>query len=165
MSAPSIRLATESDLTIINDIYNHYVLRSTCTYQEVPETIERRRQWFSEHREKHPVTVAMLDGRVVGWGALSPFHSRSAFRHTIESSVYVHHEFHRKGIGAALLKDLIERAKTIGHHTIIAAIDSEQQPSLILHQRFGFERVAHMKELGYKFGRWLDVIDMQLLLR
>lgn len=160
----SIRLAAEHDLEVINAIYNHYVANSTSTYQEQPDTLEARQQWLAHHGVRHPVIVAELDDEVVGWGSLSPFHSRSAFRKTVESSVYVHHEFHRRGIGAALLSDLIDRARSAGHHTIIAAIDSQQAPSLALHERFGFTRVAHMKEVGFKFGKWLDVIDLQLML-
>lgn len=160
----TVRPATELDLAAINFIYNHYVANSTSTYQEQPDTLEARQQWLAHHGVRHPVIVAELDDEVVGWGSLSPFHSRSAFRKTVESSVYVHHEFHRRGIGAALLSDLIDRARSAGHHTIIAAVDSQQAPSLALHERFGFTRVAHMKEVGFKFGKWLDVIDLQLML-
>src|ERR1017187_5469353 len=114
--AATLRPATASDLAAINDIYNHYVLHSTCTYQEVPEPIKGRRQWFSQHRDRHPVIIAEADGRVVGWGSLSPYHARSAFRHTVENSIYVHPQQHRRGIGARLLQDLIVRARTLGHH-------------------------------------------------
>src|SRR2546421_1300417 len=164
MQSTMIRLAAPADLVAINDIYNHYVLHSTCTYQEEPETMEQRHKWFDAHGERHPVTVAVMDDRIVGWGSLSPFHARSAYRNTVENSVYVHHEMHRRGIGSMILQDLIERARVIGHHTIIAGIDGEQTASLALHARFGFEKVAHLKQLGFKFGRWLDVIYMQLML-
>jgi L-amino acid N-acyltransferase YncA len=160
----TIRAAATTDLPAINDIYNHYVLHSTCTYQEEPEPIESRRKWFEAHGERHPVTVALLDDRIVGWGSLSPFHARSAYRETVENSVYVHHQMHRRGIGSLILQDLIERARAIGHHTIIAGIDGEQAASLAIHARFGFEKVAHLKEVGLKFGRRLDVIYMQLML-
>src|SRR5580698_2909726 len=110
-----IRVATESDLVAINDIYNYYVPRSTCTYQEQPETMESRRRWFDNHGEKHPVTVAVANGQVIGWGSLSPFRERSAYRYTVENSVYIHHEHHRRGIGALLLEDLIVRSRSLGH--------------------------------------------------
>src|SRR5271165_5534433 len=114
MSAQAIiRSATESDLVAINDIYNHYVLHSTCTYQEEPEPLEGRRQWFAHHGPRHPVIVAEEQGRVVGWGSLSAFHPRSAYRNTVENSVYVHHEQHRRGLGSRLLKDLIDRARAL----------------------------------------------------
>ncbi|HTW94069.1 MAG TPA: GNAT family N-acetyltransferase, partial [Tepidisphaeraceae bacterium] len=105
---PSIRLAAACDLAAINDIYNYYVLHSTCTYQEEPDPLESRRQWFAHHGPDYPVTVATLDDRVVGWGSLSPYHPRSAYRFTVENSVYVHNEFHRRGIGSAILADLID---------------------------------------------------------
>lgn len=159
-----IRLATESDLTAINDIYNHYVLHSTCTYQEEPEPIENRQKWFSHHGEKHPVVVAVADGHVIGWGSLSPFHPRTAYRHTVENSIYIHHQYHRHGIGSLLLDELISRSRSLGHRVIIAGIDGEQTASVALHAKYYFEKVGHLKRVGYKFGRWLDVIYMQLSL-
>lgn len=94
-----IRLAQQEDLAAINEIYNYYVLHSTCTYQETPETIESRREWFERHGGQHPITVAEVDGRIVGWGSLSAYHARSAYRNTVENSVYVHHEFHQRDRG------------------------------------------------------------------
>ena len=159
-----IRPATGDDLAAINAIYNHYVLHSTCTYQEEPSTPEERAAWFAAHGPRHPVTVAEVAGDVVGWGSLSRFHLRSAYRFTVENSVYVRHDLHRRGIGRALLADLIVRARDLGHHTIVAAIDAGQAGSVALHRACGFEAVAHLKEVGYKFGRWLDVVYMQRML-
>jgi L-amino acid N-acyltransferase YncA len=164
MDGLSIRPATRADLGAINDIYNHFVAASTCTYQEEPSTMQEREQWFATHGAEHPITVAEVGGAVVGWGSLSRFHARSAYRRTVENSVYVAHDRQRQGIGSALLRDLIERAKSIGHHTIIAGIDTEQSPSVALHLRFGFEQVAHLKQVGFKFGRWLDVVYLQKML-
>ncbi|HEV2327604.1 MAG TPA: GNAT family N-acetyltransferase [Verrucomicrobiae bacterium] len=158
----TVRMATESDLGAINDIYNHYVLHSTCTYQEQPETMDDRRQWFRRHGEKHPVTVALEDRQVVGWGSLSPFHARSAYRHTVENSIYVHHEHLHRGIGSLLLEDLIERCRHLGHRVIIAGIDGEQTASVGMHAKFHFEKVGYLNRVGFKFGRWLDVIYMEL---
>lgn len=160
----TIRPAVESDLSAINDIYNHYVLHSTCTYQEEPEPPEGRRQWFIQHDAKHPATVADMNGQVVGWGSLSSYHSRCAYRNTVENSVYVHHEHHRRGIGSALLEDLIIRARALGCHAIIGAIDGEQTASVALHAKFHFQKVGHFRQVGFKFGRWLDVIYMELIL-
>src|SRR5258708_6948614 len=120
--AISIRPASESDLVAINDIYNHYVEHSTCTYQEEPEPLDGRRKWFIHHGEKHPVIVAVAGGQVAGWGSLSAFHARSAYRPPVENSVYVHHQQHRRGIGSLLLQELIVRARNLGHHAIIAGI-------------------------------------------
>jgi phosphinothricin acetyltransferase len=162
--AVTIRPAIESDLVAINSIYNHYVLQSTCTYQEEPESLDGRRRWFDHHGDKHPVIVAEADAQVVGWGSLSAYHARSAYRRTVENSVYVHHEHHRRGIGSLLLQELIIRARSVGHHAIIAGIDGEQTASVALHARFRFEKVGHFKQVGFKFGRWLDVIYMELVL-
>lgn len=161
-SSYTVRTATEADLAAINDIYNHYVLHSTCTYQEEPEPIEGRRRWFDHHGDTHPVIVATEGTDVVGWGSLSAYHARSAYRHTVENSVYVHHQRHRKGIGSLLLEELIVRSRKLGHRAIIAGIDGEQTASVALHARFHFERVGHLKQVGFKFGRWLDVIYMEL---
>jgi phosphinothricin acetyltransferase len=164
MDEPIIRLARDEDLASINAIYNHYVPTSTCTYQTEPETAEARSAWFASHGERYPVTVAEFEGEVVGWASISRFHARAAYSRTIENSVYVHPEYQRRGIGAALLADLIERARTLGYHTIIALIDGEQSASVALHARFGFERVGQLKEVGFKFERSLDVVYMQLML-
>jgi phosphinothricin acetyltransferase len=167
MPPPTIRLATESDLRAIEDIYNYYIPHSTCTYQEEVAPFATRVEWFKHHGPRHPITVAELDGpggTIVGWGSLSDFRDRSAYRFTCEDSVYVHHEHHGRGIGSALLADLIERARALQYHTIIAGADSEQTTSIALHRKFGFEPVAHLKQVGYKFERWLDVVFLQLML-
>jgi len=160
-----IRPATESDLPAINDIYNYYVPRSTCTYQEVPDTMDDRRQWFGYHGKKHPVTVALEKDIVVGWASISSFRERSAYRFTVENSVYVHHEHHRRGIGTFLLDDLIKRSRRLGHRVIIAGIDGEQAASIAMHEKFNFEKAAHLHRVGFKFGRWLDVVYMELDLK
>ena len=159
-----VRPAARPDLAAVNDIYNHYVLHSTCTYQEEPDTIAARRQWLDHHTGKHPVIVAELNDEVVGWASLSPYHPRSAYRRTVENSVYVDHQHHRRGIGSLLLQDLIVRARALGHRAIIAGIDSDQPGSIALHERFQFRKVGHLSQVGFKFGRWLDVIYMELLL-
>src|SRR5579864_2194634 len=150
-----IRLATRADLPAINAIYNHYVLHSAATYQEEQSTDAEREVWFAGHGPLHPVTVAEEGGAVIGWASLSPFHARSAYRRTVENSVYVSHDRQGQGVGSALLADSIERARALGHHTIVAGIDSGQSASIALHRKFGFEQTAHLKEVGYKLGRWL----------
>ena len=157
-----IRLACAVDLGAINSIYNHYVLHSTCTYQEEVETEEGRREWFGKHDAKHPVTVAVDEaGIVVGWGALNAFHGRSAYRFTVENSVYVRQDMHRRGIGRLLLADLMERARGLGHRVIVALISADQEGSVRLHAGMGFAEVGRLREVGFKYGRWLDVVYMQ----
>jgi phosphinothricin acetyltransferase len=160
----TIRNATAADLGAINAIYNHYVEHSTCTYQDVRDTMEDRRQWFAHHGDAHPVIVAELAGEVVGWGALSKFRERSAYGLTVEDSVYVRHDMHRRGIGRALLEELIRRARSAGHHCIVAGISAEQTASIALHAKYGFVEVARLREVGFKFNQWLDVVYMELML-
>ncbi len=161
MQKPVIRLARAADMGVVNDIYNHYVLDSTCTFQETPEPLSGRHEWLARHGAAHPVTIAELDGQVVGWGALSAYHNRSAWRFTVENSVYVDHRLHHRGIGSAILADLLERAQALGHHAVIAVIAAEQAASIGLHARFGFTEVGRFHEVGRKFGRWLDVVYME----
>ena len=164
MGSLNIRAARAEDLGAINAIYNYFVLNSTCTYQTEPETEASRAQWFVNHGEKHPITVGEVDGEVVAWGSLSRFHARAAYGRTVENSVYVHPEFHRRGYGRLILADLIERARGLGHHAIIAGIDAEQRASVALHAGAGFVEVGLLREVGFKFGRWLHVIYMELVL-
>jgi L-amino acid N-acyltransferase YncA len=140
------------------------VLHSTCTYQEEPEPCDGRRLWFSRHGDKHPILVAEWDGQVLGWASLSAYHPRSTFRRIVENSVYADYQFHRHGIGSLLLKDLIARARSLGRRVIVAGIDGEQTASVALHNRLQFQKVGHVKQVGFKFGRWLDVIYMELIL-
>jgi len=156
-----LRLAMRSDLGTINAIYNHSVLYSTATYQTEPSTDAERAAWFAAHGPQHPVIVAELDGRVVGWGSLSPFHARAAFARTVEESVYIHQDFHRRGIGKAILVELLKRAKDLGHHRVIAAISGDQEPSMALHESMGFTERGRLTEVGFKFGRWLDLVYLE----
>lgn len=160
-----IRLATHADLDAINAIYNYYVLNSTCTYQTDPSTAAERLDWFDAHGPRHPVTVAVRANEVVGWASLSKFHARAAYSNTVENSIYIRYDVQRCGIGKALLADCIERAKTIGHHTIIAGISADQIASVKLHEKLGFVNTALLREVGHKFDQWLDVVYMQLMLQ
>ena len=161
----AIRRATAADVCAIDDIYNHYVRTSTCTYQIEVEPLAERQAWFAEHDPaRHPVTVAEHEGEIVGWAALSPFRSREGYRRTVEDSVYVRHDRQGRGIGRALLADLVRRARALGHHTVIAGIDAEQRGSVVLHERQGFVHAGRCREVGFKFDRWLDLVFLELLL-
>lgn len=165
---PSIRLATVDDLPAINDIYNHYVRTSTTTYQEIESSPEERLEWFTSREPRHVVTVAETDRdgmkTIVGWASLNIFRARSAYRFSTENSVYVHKDHFRKGIGSVLLADSIVRAREGGFRTIIAGIDADQTASIAIHAKHGFAECGRMKQVGYKFDRWLDVVFMQLML-
>jgi phosphinothricin acetyltransferase len=159
-----IRPATEADLGAVRDIYNHSVATSTCTFQVEPDTAADRLAWFRDRSPAHPVTVAELDGEVIGWAALSPWKSRAAYARSAEASVYVRSDRHRRGVGRALLADLIGRARAAGLHTVIGATCTEHPGSLALQAALGFERVGVLREVGTKFGRLLDVALTQLFL-
>ena len=159
-----IRLASSADLTRINDIYNYYVKNATCTFQIDEETIASRIKWFENRNGKYPVTVAVDKNKVLGWGAISRFKERAAYAPTGEISVYVDHRAHHQGIGEKLLVDLLERAKALGFHTLMSIISADQAPSIKLHEKYGFKVVADLKEVGYKFGKRLDVIYMQYMI-
>lgn len=160
-----IRPAHVDDAPALLEIYNHYVLHSTCTYQETPDALHERREWIAGRDALHPATVALLDDRIVGFGALNVFRGRSAYRRTCENSVYVAHDQQRLGIGSAVLADLLARAEALGYHTVIAGIDAVQSGSVALHRKHGFVEVGRMREVGFKFGRYLDVLFMQRMLR
>jgi len=164
VSGCSIRLAVRDDAEAINGIQNHYVVHSTATFLTEPLTVEQRLAWLDNRLPAHPVTVAQVGGSVVGWGALENFRSRPAYRHTAEFSIYVHHEWHRRGIGRAILADLLTRARALGHHALVGGCCSESTAIIALLEASGFSRVAHFREIGRKFDRWLDVIFLQRLL-
>jgi phosphinothricin acetyltransferase len=164
MGEPSIRAAAVDDLPAIDTIYDHYVANATCTWQYEPSPPLERRAWLDAHDDAHPVTVAVLDGEIVGFGSLSVYNKREGYRFTVENTVYVRHDRHRRGVGRALLADLIERARALGHHSIIASVSADQDASVALHRAAGFVEVGRMRELGVKFGKWLDCVYLQKLL-
>jgi L-amino acid N-acyltransferase YncA len=164
MPGISLRAATAHDLPAINAIYNHYVIHSTATYQEEPATAPEREAWYGAHGTEYPVIVAEMMGEVIGWGSLSRFHARAAYRPTVENSVYVRHDHLARGVGRLLLTDLIVRARELGYHSIIAGISADQEPSVRLHAKLGFTQVGLLREVGRKFDRWLDVMYMQKML-
>ena len=166
MTTPGIRVrpATFADLPAVRDIYNFYVRASTCTFQLEPDTEAERLAWFQARSDKHPATVAEADGEIVGWGSLSAWKDRAAYDRTVEASVYVRADRHRRGVGRAILEDLVERARALGHHVIIGGACTEHPGSIALQEAVGFVPVACFREVGYKFGRWLDVAYLQRVL-
>jgi phosphinothricin acetyltransferase len=157
----TIRPLAFTDLDRVNAIYNHWVMHSTCTYQLEPDDRAAREHWFASHGARHALRAAVVDGEVVGWGALSPYRSRGGYARTVEDSLYLDPAWLRRGIGSALLTELIACGETLGHHAMIAAIDSGQEGSLRMHAAQGFVEVGRMPEVGFKFGQWLDVVYLQ----
>jgi L-amino acid N-acyltransferase len=164
MEPPRPRLATVADGEAINAIYNHYVRTSAATFQIEDETREERAEELRSRSPNQPLTVLELGGEIVGWGALSPFRSRCAYRDTVELTAYVQHDTHRRGYGRMIVQDLIERARSLGYHTILAASCEESVGMMRLLQSLGFAEAGRLRAVGSKFGRRLDVIYLQLLL-
>ena len=164
MANVTIRMATRGDLQAINDIYNHYVATSPCTFHTEPVPIEERQAWFEKRTDRHPVIVAVNEGMVIGWASMSPYRERPAYNNTVENSVYVHHEHHGKGVGRLLMTSLIELGIDRGYHTILAGATSSETASIRLHESLGFVKVAHLREVGFKFNRWHDVVFLQRML-
>lgn len=158
-----IRPATLLDLAAILDIYNQAVLTTTATYDYDPRPMAIQETWFHDHeREGYPIFVATdPHGSVMGWGSLSSFHPRIGYQFTVENSLYVAESHQRQGVGRRLLARLINAAEELGFHAILAGIDADNQASLLLHAKFGFETVGHLKQVGYKFDRWLDLVYKQ----
>ncbi|RVW02897.1 GNAT family N-acetyltransferase [Rhodococcus xishaensis] len=160
-----IRDALISDLPEILEIHNEAVANSTAIWDETPTDIDERRQWFHDrHANGFPILVADIDGRVAGYATYGVWRPKSGYRYTVENSVYVHVDYHRRGVATALMTALIERARAGGLHVIVASIESSNTTSIALHERFGFRTVAQMPEVGQKFGRWMDMTFMQLIL-
>ncbi|MCE7982812.1 MAG: N-acetyltransferase family protein [Caldilinea sp. CFX5] len=161
----AIRAATEQDLPAILTIYNDAILTTTAVYDYDPHTLAMRQTWYeAKVAAGLPVFVADDAGAVVGFSALGPFRAWAAYKYTVENSIYVAAARRGQGIGKLLLPPLIEAARRMEMHAIIAGIDATNVASYRLHQNFGFVEVAHFREVGYKFGRWLDLKFLELLL-
>ena len=159
----SVRAATEKDLTAILEIYNESVIHSTATFDTEPRTPEKQRAWFFAHKKNHPVLVAEENGVVIGWASFSPWSDRCAYDTTVEVSVYIQKEFRDKGLGNTLLRTLVEAGRSLEIHTVLSRISEGNDASIHLHEKYGFKTIGVMKEVGFKFGRFLDVHMMQLL--
>lgn len=161
-----IRSATYHDLEAILEIYNHIIVHTTSVYQYKPQTLDMRKLWFEEKmKAKLPVFAAEHEGRVVGFSSLGPFRNWPAYKYTLENSIYVTENSRGQGIGKLLMQPLIDAAIAMDLHTIVAGIDAANEDSIRFHKNFGFTEVAHFKQVGYKFGRWLDLKFMQLILQ
>ena len=159
-----LQLATVDDAPALQRIYNHEVETSTVTFDLVPRTLEEQRVWITDRDGAHGIVVAELDGDVVGYASLSPFRPKAAYRTTVENSVYVDEQARGKGVGRALLDEVLALAEARGFHTVIAHIVGGHDASIALHHACGFRVVGTEREVGRKFGRWLDVVVMQRML-
>jgi phosphinothricin acetyltransferase len=160
-----IRNAEHRDLPIILEIMNEAILNTTAIYDYKSRSMAFVEAWFAKKlADNLPVIVFELEGKAVGYGTFGEFRAWEAYKFSIEHSIYVHVDHQGKGIGKTLLTALIEAAKTSGYHTMIGGIDASNQKSCEFHAQFGFVEAGRIKDAGYKFDRWLDLVFMQLML-
>lgn len=161
-----VRDARDDDLEGVTAIYNDAVLNTTAIWNEVAVDLSNRRAWLADReRAGYPVLVAVDEGgSVLGYASFGDWRAFDGYRHTVEHSVYVRSDVRGGGIGKALMAELIARARAIGKHVMVAGIEAENRSSIALHERFGFEQVGLLPQVGMKFGRWLDLAFLQLVL-
>lgn len=165
MSDHQIRDAETADLEAITDIHNDAVLNTTAIWNEEAVTVEDRAAWLSDRQQKgYPVIVAVDESGVLGYATFGDWRPHSGYRHTVEHSVYVRDGQRGRGIGKALMIELIHRARRLGKHVMVAAIESSNTGSIIMHKRLDFMQVGRMPQVGTKFDRWLDLTFLQLVL-
>ena len=159
--------ANDDDITAIAGIYAHHVLHGRASFEtEAPAVSEMRRRLDTLQEAGFPVLVAELDGTLVGYAYASPYHTRFAYRYTVENSIYVDHNLPRRGIGRALLTALLDQLRAADFQQVMAVIgDSNNAGSIELHRALGFRRVGTATDIGFKFGEYLDVVYMQLALQ
>jgi L-amino acid N-acyltransferase YncA len=162
----SIRRATREDVPAILEIYNDAVLHTTASAEYEPRALDVEYEWFDEHaRDGYPIFVAVNPaGDVVGWSSLSRYKERYGYRFSVESSIYIHPQWRGQGVGKLLMPPLIDAARELGMHALIAGVTADNAVSLKLHEQFGFERVAQFREVMFKFDKWLDVIYLERLI-
>jgi len=160
-----LRDAVAADAAGILPVYNHAALNTTAIWNEGASDLAGREAWLRARQGGgFPVLVAEIDGAVAGFGSFGAFRAFDGYRHTVEHSVYVHPDHHRQGIGRAVLVALIERAREAGKHAMIGAIEAGNRASITLHESLGFRQVGLLPQSGAKFGRWLDLALLQLIL-
>lgn len=160
-----IRTAAESDLPDLLDIYNYEVLNGTATFDLQPKSLDERKEWFFAHNVgNHPLLAAEMDGRVVGYASLSPYREKEAYAATVELSIYVDHRYRRRGVARRLMMEILAWARACADiHTVVSVITGGNDASIRLHQEFGFTDCGTLREVGEKFDRRLDIVNLQLM--
>lgn len=160
-----IRNAESRDLPYIRGIMNDAVLHSTAIYDYNERDDAYVQNWLEQMQQNNmPVIVCESDGSCIAYGCYAQFRPKDGYQFCVEHSIYVHKDFRGKGCGARLLEELMLIAKSQNIHTMIAGIDAENQFSIDFHKKYGFEQTGYLKEVGYKFGRWLDLVFMEKVL-
>lgn len=158
-----IRAAVDADLDGILEIHNSAIRDSLAIWSDVEVDRADRERWLAQHvADGHPVLVAEVDGNVAGYAAYSQWREKIGYRHTMEHSVYVAGEYQRRGIARALMVELIDAARAAGVHVMIGAIEAGNTASIALHEQLGFEEPVVIREVGTKYGKWLDLALMRL---
>ncbi|MBM7703764.1 GNAT family N-acetyltransferase [Metabacillus iocasae] len=158
-----IRQAKQDDLASLVDIYNQSVLQSTATFDLTPLSVEERKGWFATHQEpRFPLIVAEREEVVAGYASLSTYREKEAYKRTVELSIYVDEKQQGYGIGKQLMTAILEHAKQLNYHVVIAGITKGNDKSVKMHEQFGFTFCGEFKEVGYKFEQWQDVLFYQL---
>ena len=161
----NVRQATENDVPAMLEIYNDIILNTTAVWHSDPHTVEMRREWYTIKKEQgYPVFVAEENGKLTGFSTIGPFRPWAGYRFTVENSVYVAAGSRGQGIANLLMQPLIDAAKEMSLHAIVAGIEATNEASIALHNKFGFVEVAHFKEVGFKFNRWMDLKFLELIL-
>jgi L-amino acid N-acyltransferase YncA len=154
--------AEERHLSGVLEIYNQVIATTTAVYSEEPVTLESRVEWWRIRTAMHyPVLVALDDDEVLGFASFGDFRPWPCYRYTVEHSVHVRADARNRGIGTGLVKALFPQAAALGKHVMVGGIDADNAPSIHLHRKLGFEPVAHLREVGRKFDRWLDLVFVQ----
>ena len=158
-----IRPAAPEDLPAIQAIYAHHVVNGLASFEEQPPALDEIRRRHAEVQGRGlPWLVADFGGAVAGYGYCAPYRLRSAYRHALEDSVYVRPDMQGRGVGTAILRELIERCEALGYRQLVAVIgDSAHAASINLHANLGFLRVGTLRSVGFKLGRWVDSVLMQ----
>ncbi|MEX0813125.1 MAG: N-acetyltransferase family protein [Chitinophagales bacterium] len=160
-----IRKANKKDIVLIRNILNHEIENSTAVYDKTPKSLQEITVWLEQKQKTgFPVIVAVSENEILGYGSYGKFRPWEGFRYSVEHSIYVAFQHRGKGIGKKLLQELIKLAKNENYHSMIAGIDAANNKSIHFHEQFGFKKVGHIPEAGFKFGRWLDLVFMQLML-
>ena len=159
-----IRPATVTDAHAISVVYNHFILNTTVTFEETAISPGDMAQRIEAHAGRLPFLVAEIDNAVAGYAYAAPWKTRSAYRHSVESSIYVASEFTGMGLGSRLYQALLQDLRKQGVHAVLAGIALPNKASIGLHEAFGFSKVGQMREVGRKFDQWIDVGYWQLIL-
>ncbi|MFX0162181.1 MAG: GNAT family N-acetyltransferase [Candidatus Hodarchaeota archaeon] len=156
-----IRRARLEDLPAITKIYNDAIIKTVATFDTKPKSIEEQKEWFEKHGERYPILVAEIDNKVVGWTSLSEWSDRCAYSDTAEISLYIEEGYRGRGIGKKLTETILREGKAAGLHTIIARVTEGNDQSIHILEKYGFNYIGIMKEVGRKFGKLFDVHLLQ----